>query len=163
MLTRPSRFTWLLPLVWIPVCAVNYQFLGDEYGGFGVGSAAGLWILLVNPISDASQVLAPVLITGAATMAVAGLMLDRLRIPFLTWLSLAFGFAFAFGIAWLQTFSTWQRSLGKNGSWLAYLLPSINVGLTTATMVMIIAFSLFRLIEWAFQGRSRLQNPHHAV
>lgn len=96
-------------------------------------------------------------------MAMAGLMLDRLRIPFLTWLTLAVGFAFAFGIVWLQTFSTWQLALGKNGSWLAYFLPSINVGLTTATLLMIVGFSLFRLIECALQRRSHLQNLHHAV
>ena len=129
------------------MCALNYQFPGDEYGGFGVGSAAGVWILFIHPISDAGRVLVPVLVTGAATMTIAGHMLDRLRIPLLTWLTLAVGFAFAFVIAWLQTFSTWQRALGKNGSWLAYFLPSINVGLTTATLVMIVAFSLFRLIN----------------
>lgn len=163
MMTRPLRFTWLLPLVWIPICALNYQFPGDEYGGFGVGSAAGLWILFVNPISDASRVLVPVLVTGAGTMTMAGHMLDRLRVPFLTWLTLAVGFAFAFGIVWLQSFSTWQRALGKNGAWLAYFLPSINVGLTTATVVMIVAFSLFRSIECALQRRSHLQNPRHAA
>lgn len=139
-------FTWLLPLIWTPVAALNFQYPGDEYGGFGLGSLPGLWIILVTgPISDANRLLPPVLLTGAATMSVAGLLLDRLRVSIVAWGALTVVFGSTICWYWLQSFPSWERAIGKNGSALAYFLPSLNAGLTAATIVMAATMSLYRI------------------
>jgi hypothetical protein len=139
-------FTWLLPLIWTSVAAVNFRYPGDEYGGFGLGSLPGLWILLVTgPISDINRLLAPVLLTGAATMSVAGLLLDRLRVSMAAWSALTVVFGGLICWYWLQTFPSWERAMGKNGSLLAYLLPSFNAGLAASTVVLAATMPIYRI------------------
>jgi hypothetical protein len=147
-LWRPRwLYSWFLPLLWTTIAWNNYYHPGDEYAGFfSGGSLAGLWIIAI--IGDAGAVhhtAVLVVATGAGTVAVAGWLLDKLRAPLIPWaflflLSAAGIFQRSFG-----SFPTVERALAKNGSYEAYILPSLNLGLIFATLVMLAATALHRL------------------
>jgi hypothetical protein len=153
---RPRWFyVWLLPILWTSVAWINFSYPGDEYAGFGVGSLAGLWILaVIGPISDMGRALPPVLLTGAATVAVAGVVLDKLRVPWLAWVVIYLGVATGLFLWTFGSYPSVERALAKNGSYAAYILPSMNLGLYAATITMLIGTGLFRLAfsrhRWAF-------------
>ena len=151
-------FVWFLPLVWTTVAWNNFAYPGDEYGGFGVGSLAGLWIFGVCDFGgNINRILPPVLFAGAATVAVFGLLLDRLRAPRRAW-ALVFASAAVSLYSWsFYSFPTVELALAKNGSYEAYILPSMNLGLYAATLTMLAGTGLYRsgrrMAEWI--GRSR--------
>jgi hypothetical protein len=146
---RPRWFySWFLPLLWTTIAWNNFCHPGDEYGGFFGGSLAGLWIIAI--VGDAGSVLRGatfVVATGAGTVAIVGWLLDKLRAPLTPWaflfsLTAAGLFALTFG-----QFPTVERALAKNGSYEAYILPSLNLGLTFAALVMLVATGLYRLVQ----------------
>ncbi len=147
---RPQRLcVWLLPVIWTAVAWTNFAYPGDEYGGFAVGSLAGIWILrLIQFTSDPLHMLPLVLVAGAATVAVAGFLMDKLRVPWAPWIVLMLGAATAFFLRWFGSFPSVERALSKNGSYEAYVLPSINMGLYAATITMLVGTGLYRLTQW---------------
>lgn len=146
-LWRPRwLFTWFLPLVWTTVGWNNFGHPGDEYGGFFGGSLAGLWIIAAVRSQGSVQCTAVfVLAAGSLTVAFAGWVLDKLKAPFLPWACLFFMTAAALFTRWFGSFPTVERALAKNGSYEAYLLPSLNLGLTLATLVILVSTGLYRL------------------
>lgn len=142
-------YVWLLPLVWTGVAWANFYHPGDEYGGFVVGSLAGVWIALVVKMTGSpNNMLPPLLMAGATTVALAGLMLDLLRVRWQYWSVLMLGaamllFAWSFG-----SYPSVQRALSKNGSIQAYIFPSINLGIYFASIVSIIVTACYRLAGW---------------
>jgi len=91
-LGRGWFFTIGLPIVWGTICVFNFRSPGDEHGGWGVGSLAGLWFLLLFPRLHIGNsplgALPAVLFGGMLTMSLLGLAMDKLRCPKLLWLIL---------------------------------------------------------------------------
>lgn len=144
---RRRRFVWLLPLLWTPVAWFNFHHPGDEYGGFAAGSLAGLWIAILFDLGgNPGDLLPPILAAGVMTLAIAGLVLDKLRTPLGPWLFL--WIAAAIGIfLWVHSqFPSPQRVIGKMGSYWALVLPAVNLGLYTATAVLGGATALYRAV-----------------
>lgn len=152
-------FVWFLPALWTSVAWLNFSHPGDEYGGFAVGSLAGLWIVILFDMGgEPARMLPPILVTGAATIAIAGFLLDKLRVPFLVWLVIAGNVAAALYLWSMSSFPSLERALSKNGSYAAYALPAINLGLYAATIVTAFGGSLFHGWQWLrMRGR-----PAHA-
>jgi hypothetical protein len=153
-------YAWLLPVVWTAVAWSNFAYPGDEYGGFGLGSLAGLWIIaIIDSITDPNRMLPLILIAGAVTVAAAGALMDKLRVPWIPFLVLWMGAAAALFLWWFVSFPSVERALAKNGSYQAYVLPSINIGLYIATITMLLATSIYRVAHWV---RNRFAVPDGA-
>lgn len=138
----PARplFTSALPPLWLAICLLSFRHPGDEYGLFGFGSLAGLWIFwIVGDSGSPQQLLIYVAVTGTLTMLALGWLLDRLRAPLLVWLVIWLAAAFLLTGWVLWQFPTWERAISKNGSLAAYVLFGTNLGLTLATVVMVLA------------------------
>lgn len=149
LLWRPRWFfAWYLPGVWTTVAWNNFAYPGDEYGGFAAGSLAGLWILFFfNSLGDVRTIFWLILAAGTPTMAIAGLGLDKLRAPRVAWLALCLAMAGALLFWALASFPSVDRALAKNGSYEAYILPAVNLGLTAATSTMLLFVGLVRLVQ----------------
>lgn len=147
VLWRPRwLFAWFLPLVWTTVGWNNLTHPGDEYGGFFSGSLAGLWIIaVVGSAGSVQRTGVFVLVAGSVTVAFAGWVLDKLKAPFLPWALLFLITAAVFFTRWFGSFPSVERALAKNGTYEAYLLPSLNLGLTMATLAILASTGLFRL------------------
>lgn len=141
-------YVWLVPIVWTAVVWTNYRYPGDEYGGFGGGAMAGLWSLKVLGITDPHRMLPPILLAGAATVAAAGALMDKLRAPWVPWIVLMLTVSTAFFAWWFGSFPSVERALGKNGSYQAYVLPSINIGIYAATLVVLPCTAIYRFARW---------------
>ena len=142
-------YTLSLPVVWGLTSLVNFDYPGDEYGGFFFGSVAGIWILwLVVPFyPDGCSPFAympPVVAAGSLTMALLGWMMGKLRCPVVPqmvgWLGLATGLVFYY----LGQFSSYDLAMSKNGSLWAYVLPALNQSLLLVTVAMISVFAAWR-------------------
>ncbi len=145
---RQRFFAWYLPAVWTIVAWNNFAHPGDEYGGLVAGTLAGLWILLfVGPIGDVRGTFLLVLAAGAPTVALAGWGLDKLRTPRAAWLALSLTLAGGLLLQAFASFPSIERALAKNGSYEAYILPAVNLGLTAATVSMILVVGLIRLVQ----------------
>ena len=147
-------YSWLLPLLWTTIAWNNFYHPGDEYGGFFVGSLAGLWVgMLVSSAGSVQRGAMLLVAAGAGSVATAGWILDKLRAPLIPWfclfLATAAGlFAWSFG-----SFPSVERALAKNGSYEAYVLPSLNLGLTFATLAVLLATAVYRLSSSIAQRR----------
>jgi hypothetical protein len=139
-------FVWYLPFAWTAVAWINFAHPGDEYGGFAGGSLAGLWILLVFDFSgNINLALPPVLLAGAATVSIFGWLLDKLRAPRPLWGVLFAGVAVSLFCWSFFSFPSVERALAKNGSYEAYILPSMNLALYVATLATLAGTGLYRL------------------
>ena len=146
---RPRWFyIWLLPAIWTAVAWANFAHPGDEYGGFAAGSLAGLWIVILFDVGGSPGGMLPlILAAGAATVAVAGLVLDKLRAPFIAWAAIVIVACPALCFWQLSHFETLERAISKNGSIESYVLPAINLALYAATLAVAIGTGLFRLAQ----------------
>lgn len=152
---HPRRlYVWVLPLVWLPIAFANYFYCGDEYGGFVTGSLAGLWILPFISATSPASMLPPVILAGTATLAVAGSLLDWLRLRWGIWLLIWFSAATFLFVKWFGSFPSVERALAKNGSYETYVLTSINFGLTVATVIGIVVSALQSIITCVRRWRS---------
>lgn len=158
---RRWLYSWFLPLVFVTVAWHNFHYPGDEYAGFFLGGCLeGLWIFAIIDDNGWGVDRAAVFVVGAgaATVSVAGWLLDKLRVPYLAWcllLWLTAGAVFAWS---LSLFPTVERALAKNGSYEAYILPAINLGLIAATAVTFAGTGFFRVL----QRFSRIQGASEA-
>lgn len=141
-------FVGYLPVVWTTVAWINFFHPGDEYGGFAASSLAGLWILLVFDFSgNIKHAFPPVLLAGAATVSIFGWLLDKLRAPRPLW-GVLFALVAVSLFCWsFFSFPSVERALAKNGSYEAYILPSMNLGLYAATLATFVGTGLCRLVQ----------------
>jgi hypothetical protein len=149
LLWRGQRFfVWYLPAAWTIVAWNNFAHPGDEYGGLVAGMLAGLWILLfIGPLGDVRGTFLLVLVAGAPTVAIAGWGLDKLRTPRVAWLALSLALAGGLLLQAFASFPSIERALAKNGSYEAYVLPAFNLGLTGATVTMLLVVGLVRIVQ----------------
>lgn len=155
MLSVRPLFTLALPPLWLITCLLSFRHPGDEYGLFGVGSLAGLWIhWLIGNAGSPLEALISIAVTGTLTMLALGYLLDRLRGPLLPWLAIWLVAAAGFTTWTLWEFPSWERAIGKNGSLAAYVLFGMTLGLLLATLVMIAATAPARLLRRVRCGRA---------
>lgn len=122
-------YCWVTPLLWAVISRTALEYPGDEYGVWGVGSLAGLWILfLASPGGDVRVIAWYVLAAGVAVMALSGWVLDVLRVPRRAWLAVWIAVAFAICVASIASHGSYRRAIAKNGSLATYVLFSLNFG-----------------------------------
>lgn len=144
-MSRPRRlYTVAIPVLWATVASVGFQYPGDEYGLWAAGALPGLWLPLLvgegSPLRGFWVVLAGgIIVTGAL-----GAVLDRLRAPWLPWYALWVISAGVLCAATLASYPSWARAMSKNGSFQAYAMSSLNVGLTFSTAAMIVSTAAYR-------------------
>ena len=136
-MTRRRFFVWLLPLLWAPIALVSYFHPGDEYGFYFVSSLLGSWFVMISDAGDIHELWIPMSITatGAAVIAVLGLLLDLLRVTRLG--LLVFWVLLSAFLLWqqFQLYSSVKEALEKNGSWAAYVSASMNIALTVTVLL----------------------------
>jgi hypothetical protein len=146
--SRRWCYVWMLPLVWVLVSFAAANYPGDEYGLWGVGSMAGVWIIaIVGNVSSVWKLLPFVLVAGAASMAVVGLLLDLLRTPRRWWVILWGVTAVAFCVLTIASYPSYQRAMGKNGSLQAYIFFSLNMGLYATCLIMLLVMPVWRFVH----------------
>jgi hypothetical protein len=152
LMVPPRRFyTVCLPVVWGITSLVNFHYPGDEYGLWGLGSLAGLWMLW--PVSwfrssgAAIEAVPPVVGAGVITMAALGWMMDKFRCPLLPFLAVWFASTATLVHYALAEFPSYERAMMKNGSLWAYLLSSLNLCLLAVTVAMIAALAVWRIAK----------------
>jgi hypothetical protein len=151
--SQPRRlFIITIPVLWATICTASFQYPGDEYGLWAIGALPGLWVPLLvhegSPLSGLWLILAG----GIPVMAGMGAILDRLRAP---WLA-----AYAFWVivagcvcaAAIGSFPSWTMAIAKNGSFQAYALSSLNLGLAFAGVGLIVVTGLYRAVQAALPG-----------
>lgn len=137
LLMRPQRlFVWLVPACWIAGCLVGFRHPGDEYALFALGSLAGLWVMLVvGDTGSTATVLAPMLLAGVATMALFGVLLDRLRASWRVWLVALLAVAGAALWLLLHGHADLDAARQKHGSLLAFGICALQLGGYGATLL----------------------------
>jgi hypothetical protein len=137
-------FTVSLPAIWVVTSAAGFRFPGDEYGLWAVGSLPGLWFPVLLGCGDLKVGLWLTLLAGGAVTAGFGAVTDRLRVRWLPWYAL---WVVAAGVICgleLSSYPSWAKAMSKNGSFQAYALSSLNVGLMLSTLAMIAATAAWR-------------------
>jgi hypothetical protein len=139
-------YVWLVPLMWTLISWANAYFPGDEYALSALGSIAGLWILfIVENTGSFWNIFWKVLVTGAVTMAIVGLVLDLLRAPRRLW---AVGLVIAaIGICMftITSYPSYQKAMSKHGSLPAYVFLSLNLGLYVSSALMLVVAPIARI------------------
>lgn len=127
---RPLRFyRWAFPLAWLATSAAALEYPGDEYGLWGAGSLAGMWIASVAPLpGDVRTIALAVWCAGAPLMALAGWPLDALRLSRRAWLAAWLAVAFLLCLWTIGAHRSYERAVSRNGSLTAYVLFSLNFG-----------------------------------
>ena len=158
---RKKRFAVLLPLLWGVGCVVGYLHPGDEYGLYGLGSIVGVWILMFGYTTIHS--LALPLLAGCAVMLGLGQVLDVLRGK-RALLLVIWPVAAAALCSWqLSTFESIESAIAKNGSLLAYIAMSSQLGLYLAVVATIAAAGVsawWRMFSADLADQRRDQHKH---
>lgn len=145
---RHRFFIWLLPLAWALTSFAAVHRPGDEYGLWGAGALAGIWIVpLLGHAGSVWSLLPLVLAAGMATLAIVGALLDRLRTPRLGWMLAWAAAATAFCGLTIAAYPSYDRAISRNGSLLAYLLFASNMGLYAACGLMLLIMPVWRLLR----------------
>lgn len=139
-------YVWLMPLMWTLISWANTYFPGDEYALAGLGAMAGLWILfIVENTGGFWNVFWKVLVAGAVTMAVAGLVLDLLRAPRRLWAAGLVIAAIAICVLMIASYGSYEKAMGKHGSLLAYVFFSLNTGLYASSALLLVVMLIARI------------------
>ena len=152
LLMRKKFFLWFLPLFFAVCSLISFAYPGDEYALWGVSSIAGTWIWFIFPAGDIHNPLIPILvaITGSLVMAGFGLLLTALRANVKLWIFLLIVSFTAIFLCTVASYPTIEKALSKNGSWLAYIFASLNIGLYTS-VVLAALISLFLIVFKKFK------------
>lgn len=148
-MTRPRWFfTAVLPIGWAIGNYLSFLHPGDEYGGWAASCLPVAWLAfaLSGHPRDMLRVILPV---GIVELALFGMLMDRVRVRLLPWLLLWSVLTVALVAMTIRQYPTWERAMAKNGSFLAYLFPSLTVGMIVASVVMLAITLVIRLVEIA--------------
>lgn len=138
------RLQVLAPVCWGLGCALSYTQPGDEYALYAIGSIAGSWVALFA--NSGGPPLFSVLLTGCAVLFGLGWLLDRLganrRLWAGLWVAIGLGL-----LAWsIGSFESYERAMRKNGSLLAYVAASSQLGITLASLVVVGVAAMRRVL-----------------
>jgi len=131
-------FLLAVPAGWAALSLLHFHFPGDEYGLWAVSSMAGTWSLLLLPnLGDIHQPWIRLCVAGvgALVMAGAGWMLWRLRVRKHWWLVLWLVVAVVVLVTSVKSYPSLEHALRKNGSWTAYILSSLLLGMYAVMLV----------------------------
>ena len=143
-------YVWLLPLLWSICSLLSFQFPGDEYAIYAVTSMAGTWAVILFKIQGDIHDFAfrgTITITGAIVMLTAGILLAKLRVKMRLWFVIYIIAAVVFLVVSLSNYPTIEKALSKNGSWWAYILGSINMGLYVSVVLSMIITLIIKLVK----------------
>jgi hypothetical protein len=131
MRERFPFYVWVLPLVWGVCSYVHHDYPGDENAMWLLSSAAGLWLAPVAFAGGASKdmIAVAIALAGALVMGAVGFGMDWLRVRKLLWSILFLACASAILGAAIMSYPSIERAISKNGSWWAYILFSVNIGI----------------------------------
>lgn len=140
-------FVWLLPVLWSICSLFHYNFPGDEYGMYGIASIVGAWIVLIVKVGDVNHPMFPISIavTGAIVMTGVGWFMDRMRIWKKLWVIIFAICVVAVFTLSIFSYPSLEKALSKNGSWWAYILFSINIGVYLSVVFSVSLTSTGRL------------------
>jgi hypothetical protein len=100
-----------------------------------LGSVPGLWIVPLLTFNEVALMATFIIGAGTVSLTIAGYFLDKLALPWSVWFTTWLAISATTFIRWFGNFPTAHRALSKNGSYEAYVLPSVNFGLTAATVI----------------------------
>ena len=131
MSERFPCYVWVLPLIWGVCSYVHHNYPGDENAMWLLSSVAGLWLAPVAFVGGASKdvIAIAIALAGALVMGAVGFGMDYLRVRKLLWAILFFACASAIMGAAIMSYPSVERAISKNGSWWAYILFSVNIGI----------------------------------
>ncbi|UCG57011.1 MAG: hypothetical protein JSU70_19365 [Phycisphaerales bacterium] len=140
-------FLWLLPLFWGVCSYVHHSYPGDENAMWLLSSAAGLWIAPFAFLGSASKAAIALFIAfaGAVVMSAIGFVMDRFHISRALWITLFLMSALAIFGAAILSYPSIERAISKNGSWWAYILFSINIGVYVSIILSVILRGILRV------------------
>jgi hypothetical protein len=144
-------YTWVLPLIW-GVCSYSHHYYpGDENGMWLISSAAGLWAAPFVFLGGASKpvIAGSIAAAGAVVMAGIGLAIDRLGVSKLLWAIVFPVCAIIVFAAAVMSYPSIERALSKNGSWWAYVLFSVNIGIYASIFLCVILTLIIRASRMA--------------
>jgi len=131
MSERFPFYVWVLPLLWGVCSYVHHNYPGDENAMWLLSSVAGLWLAPVAFVGGASKevIALAIALAGALVMGAIGFAMDCFRIRKLLWAILFLTCAsVVLGVA-IMSYPSIERAISKNGSWWAYILFSVNIGI----------------------------------
>jgi hypothetical protein len=131
-------FLFALPVGWAALSLLHFHFPGDEHGLWAVSSMAGTWITFLLPsVGDIHQpwIRFSVAATGALVMAGAGWLLYRSGARRWLWTAVWLLAAMIILVITLQSYPSLNLAMRKNGSWTAYILSSLLLGMYAATVI----------------------------
>lgn len=140
-------YSWLLPLFWAVCSYLHHYYPGDENGMWLLSSAAGLWIAPVAFLGGASKaaIAVGIAVAGALVMAPIGYAMDFFHVRKLLWAILFPICALTVFVAAIMSYPSIERAVSKNGSWWAYILFSINIGIYISIILSAILTLIIRL------------------
>ncbi len=128
---------------------VQSRVPGDEYGFYVVSSLPAAWIaplLLLGHVSFEAMVV-PVIVAGVPVMAGLGWVMDRLQVHKALWATLDLGAGLAALFLALRSFPSPERAVAKNGSFGAYLVLSVCVGLYLSVILSLVLTCVARMVR----------------
>jgi len=143
-------YVWLLPLCWSACSLLSFRFPGDEYAIYAVSSMAGTWaVFLLNIQGDIHKFAFRGTITtaGIIVMLIVGFILAKLRVKMKLWFVLYITLAAVILAITINSYPSIEKALSKNGSWLAYIFGSLNLGLYASVILSVIITLIVKLFE----------------
>jgi hypothetical protein len=137
MSERFPFYVWVLPLVWGVCSYVHHNYPGDENAMWLLSSAAGLWVAPVAFVGGASKdvIAIAIALAGALVMGAIGSALDCLRVRKLLWAILLLICTATVFVVAIMSYPSLERAISKNGSWWAYVLFSVNIGIYVSVLL----------------------------
>ena len=145
---RKVFYIWKLPLLWCLITVASFFHSGDEHDLFAFGAVAGTWICFFYPFKTLASALFPVLVIGAGFFCLMGMALDRLRVG-KSWFGMLWlvGTILLFVGVYYGRYGSFARMTSKEGSVLAVVIFSGNLGLCVSVIVSSLVYLLMRVIS----------------
>lgn len=142
-------YVWLLPAVWAVGTTTQHQYPGDEYGFYALSALPAFWCAPFIFLAHASmQTIVPwVVFAGAPVMALAGWMLDCLRVSRPLWAILFLVSDLTVCLLAVGSYPSVERAIAANGSLWAYGLLGANVGLHLSVAVSVVVTVAARAVR----------------
>jgi hypothetical protein len=147
-------YVWLLPVLCGTCSYVHHSYPGDENALWLLGSAPGLWVAPLVFLGGTAKAMIPLYIALAlaAVMLAIGWAMDRFRVGRTLW-AVTFPVCAALVLAWsVLSFPSIERALARNGSWWAYILLAVNVGVYLSIIVSALLTAIARGLKMAKTG-----------
>jgi len=138
MKTNHWFFLLAVPGLWVACSLIHFQFPGDEYTLWAIGSMAGSWIFLLLPnVGDIHQgwIRCSVAGTGALVMTMVGWILCGLNVRKRIWIGLWAVGAVVWSGFMMSRFTSPAEALAKNGSWWTYFFSTAMMAVYFAILL----------------------------